>query len=290
MIKECIKDYKATIENREKAIKEMSKTGRHFAYLGLLLFCGSFAFLPSITTPSFLNLTSPFTASVLFGGLIALGMTSTFVGGMINLRRGIPQITSSSEDTIFLTLFEALTSFETYRKDNLELAKYQCIRKLNKVRYLMRLYWKPSDIAVVTKEVGNEIETFKEKFDKSLIFILKNSRTKNEEKIKVIDSVLNEFGEYLIDPNKEKLLELNKKMDSLHPEDVKPLFSLTDSIRQWQSIRHILLTILILTASLSSAFFGFYYMHVTADTAIIVFATIFGPLMAVYFTHVLRKH
>jgi hypothetical protein len=289
MIKECIKDYKATIENREKAIKEMSKTGRYIIYFGMLLFLSSLVLIPFLTIPFFQNFISQ-TTWAWFGGLEAAGVTCVFIGGAINWRRGIPQTTFSSEDIIFLPLFEALTSFETYKKDSLELAKFQCIKKLNKVRSLMRLYWKPSDIAVVTKEIGNEIETFKEKFDENLIFILKNSRTKNEEKIKVIDSVLNEFGEYLIEPNKERLVELNKKIDSLHPEDVKPIYSLSDFVRQRQSIRHILVTIVILVASLSPAFYGFYYMHVTVDTAILVFAAIFGPLMAVYFAYVLRKH
>jgi hypothetical protein len=282
VIKESIKEHKESLKNRERTYNAMSKTGRYIAYFGFLLFLSSFLTIPL----SLGSLVPSSTATQGWVSLFFIGLLVIFIGGAYNRLKGIPQFSFSSDDAIFLKLYDAITSLETYKNDKLELAKYQCLKELNGVRKLMRYYWEPSSITVVMKEIGNEIETFKKRFAKNLIFTLENGI-----ELESVDDTLNEFGEYLIDPSKKKLVDLNKRMDALpHPkEEVESHYFLTDLLKHHQVLKPISVMSLFFALSLLCASVAFYYIHVSTDTAAIVFVTIFGVFAAPYIAYILRR-
>jgi hypothetical protein len=284
MINERIKEHKEVLENRERTYETMSKTGRYISYFGLLLFLISFLSLPL----SLGNLIPSSIAGQVWVSLFGLGSLIIFVGGIYNRLKGISSFYVSSEEFIFLELVEALTSLETYKKEKLDLARYQCLKELHKTDGLIKYYWvPPSRVQIVMREIGDEIVTFEERFVKNLIFSLESGG-----EIEKVDDILTEFGLYLIDPSKDKLTSLNKKMDSLPHSEVKH-YPISEFFKHHEIAKYFLVIGLIFAISLSSSLFGFYYMHVSADTALIVFATIFGPLAAVVaaiiITYILRR-
>lgn len=273
MVNERIKEYKETLENRERTYKAMSKTGRSVMYFGLLLLALSlFLFIPL----SYGHVVSKSTAWYGWSSVFASGFFIILIGAAYNRSKGITPLYFSPDDEIFLEVFEALTSLETYKKEKLELAKHQCLKELNRVGRLIKYNWTLDDVRVVMKEIGDEIETFEKRFAKNLIFTLESGK-----EIENVHDILTEFGLYLIDPNKEKLISLNEKMDSLPHSDVTSHYAITD-FKHHPIIKDFLIIGLILVFSLFSALFGFYYSHVSSDTSDIVFATIFTPLAAAY--------
>jgi hypothetical protein len=279
MVDERLKEHKEALENRKRTYKAMSKTGKGVMYFGLFLWACGLLSIPLYYSHS----VSSTMGWDIWLSLLGAGFFIIVIGGAYNKLKGVTAFYFSSEDTIFLELFEALTSLETYNKEKLELARNQCLKELNEVLRLIRLYWAFGNVQVVITEIGNEIETFEERFAKNLIFTLESGK-----EIENVEGILTEFGLYLISPSKAKLVSLNKNMGSLpHSEGTRAGFM------HHRIIQHILVIGLILAVSLFSALFGFYYSHISIDTAYVVFATIFGPAVTIYiayiFTYVGRK-
>lgn len=287
MVKKNIKDYKDALETRIKTFKELSKRGRWVRNFGLLLVLIDIAMLFIL-----LNIIMATNiVMIIYVLLFITGSLIAFLGDHLIKSKGIPTIPSlylSSDEKIFLKIFNALDFLEVHLNEGLEPAKYQCLKEMHEAQKLMEEYWVTSDIKVIMKEIGNEIETFKEKFEKNLIYTLENALEK--ETIQSAYNILTEFGEYFSDPTKEKLIDLNKKMDSLsHSEIIRPHYPIIDFLMRYQIHQHAAVMALIFAVGFFSASLGIYYGHISIDTAFVVFATIFGPLIAAYVAYVLRK-
>lgn len=285
MVKQNIKDYKHAIETRVRTFKELSKRGRWVRNFGILLM------LIDIVILFILFTIFTYIALIVYSLLFIVSVLIVYIGNSLIESKGIPKISSlyiSSDEKIFLKIVDALAFLEVHLKEGLEPAKYQCLKELHEAHKLMEEYWMASDIKVIMKEIGNEIETFKDNFEKNLIYTLEGALEK--ETIQSEYDILTEFGEYFIDPSKEKLVDLNKKMDSLlHSEKARPRYPIVDFLKRHQVHQHVAVIASIFAVGFFSALLGIYYGDISMDTAFIVFATIFGPLIAVYLTYVLRR-
>lgn len=282
--KQKIRERKNTLENREKTYDTLSKRWRLIAYFGILLVCSSFVF---VLLGPFMPSNAAFNGWLLmFGG----GFLTAIVAQLAIKLKGVPQIYFSPEDEIFLKVFDAITSLETYMKDKdgFEPARNQSIKELHGAYKLIKYHWEPSKIAVVVKEIGDIIETFKERFDKKLVSTLKNS-TKMK-KAQTILAILYEFGDFLIDPNKEKLVNLNEKMNSLpYSEEGKPSYRIIDFLKRHQIPRHTVIVTLFFSIGLFPALFVFYSLGASINTAVQLFVGVFGPLISGYIIYLLKK-
>lgn len=289
MVKDNIKEYKETLENRERTYRELSKRGRWMQNFGALLVAFSFVFfilLPVVLPPN--------TAFILWVLTVIIGIIMVQIGVFFVKSKGVPKVYFSPDEQIFLKIFDGLTFLDSYVKEKLEPARYQCLKELREAYKLIEYHWELSEIGVVMKEIGDEIETFKEKFDRNLIFTLESS-----EKIETLYDKLTKFAEYLIAPSKEKLIALNNEMDSLlHSKKVRAHYTTTDFLKitifdflkHYQVHRHALVIALIFTVTFSPTLFLIYYCHASIDTAALVFAAIFGPIVTIYLTHTLKKY
>lgn len=286
MVKENIKEYKDALETRRKTYKELTKRERWMVNVGsLLILCSIFALIFLV-----------YWVDVMIGAatmllLMITGSLMVFIGQHLMQSKGIPKFPRlwfSCDEKIFLKIFEALTFLETYLKEKLQPAKYQCLKTLHEAHKLMEEYWMPSEIKVIMKEIGNEIEVFKEKFEHNLVYTLSYGTKK--ENVQGVYDTMTEFAEYLIDPSKEKLVALNKRTDSLlRSEITRPRFPIVAFLKRYQIHYHAIGICSIFAVASFSALLGIYYGQISGDTAFVVFATIFGPLIAVYFTYVLRR-
>ena len=286
MVSEKIKGYKDALETRVRTFKELSKRGRWTIRFGIFLsLIGVLIYFPLLLMiPTTI---ATFITFLTFGsGVLMVVIATRFIES-----KGIPRIQSfylSPDEKIFLESFDALTFLEAYLNRKLEPAKYQCLKELREAHELMEEYWAPSEIKVIMKEIGNEMETFKEKFDENLIYTLE--RGMRVETVQAAYDILAEFGEYLIDPSKEKLVELNKKMDSLpHSETRRLRYPITDFIKKYQIHKHSIVVGVILLAGAIPALLGLHYGDISTDAAILVFAAISGPSIAAYLEYVLKK-
>jgi len=287
MVEDNIKEHKNALETRVRTFKELSKRGRWTVNFGILLWLIGIAIyfplalLETPTTTAMTGLLLPFGA----------GFLIVFIGRHLIESKGIPRVPRlylSPDEKIFLAIFDGLTFLEAYLKKDLEPAKYQCLNELREAHELMEEHWVPSEIKVIMKEIGNEIETFKENFEENLIYTVERGTKK--ETIQATYNILNELEEYLIDPSKEKLVDLNKKMGSLpHSEIVKPRYAIVDLLKQHQLHRHAIVVGLILAAGFIPALLGVHYGVFSIDAAVVLFVGISGPSIAIYLDYILKK-
>lgn len=289
MVGKNIKDYKDALETRIRTYKELTKRERWITY------CGTFLMVSS--TLLFFVLAFVFWwLPVIIAGyamliLMVIGSTMVFTAQHLTEIKGVPRFQRlwlNCDERIFLKIFDALVFLGNYLQQKLGPAKYQCLKTLLQVHALMQEYWTPSEIKVVMKEIGSEIETFKEKFEKNLIFTLeKGIKT---ETVHGVYDILTEFATYLIEPDKERLVDLNKKMDSLlHSDITRPRYPIVAFLKRYKVHQHVAVLGAVLAIGFFSAYLGIYYKQISMDTAFVVFATIFGPLAAVYLSYVLRR-
>ena len=289
MVSEKIKEYKNSLETRVRTFKELSKRGRWISNFGFLLSFSGIAIFFLV----FLLTEDVFTPFISFFVMFLVGIFLVFLGTHVIVSKGVPRYQDfylSSDEKIFLKIFDALTFFEAHLHRKLEPARYQCLNELREAYGLMEEYWVPTGIKVILKEIGSEIQIFKEKFDENLIYSLE--RGTKTETVQEIYDILSEFGEYLIDPSKEKLVELNKRMDSdslLHLETTRPRYPIVDFLKKYKIQKHAIVVGLIVLCGVVPSLIGLNYGAISSDSAIIVFATISGPSIAVYLGHVLRK-
>lgn len=287
-IKESIKEHKNALANRERTYKELSKRGRRIGYFGILLFISSFLFIPLG------YLIPPEIATRMWVLMFGIGLLLVFIGQLVIKLKGVPSTYFSPDDEIFLKAFDALTFLETYMRDNLELAKHQCLNELHETNRLMKYYWKPSEIEVVMKEIGNEIETFKEKFEEDLIYTSRYGTKK--EGFQTVFDLLTEFAEYLIDPSKEKLIHLNQNIDLnqkkgslLHSKKARPSYRVIDFFKRHQIHKHVAFVTLFFAFGFFPALFGIYFSDISINTAYMLFAAIFGPSIGGYIIYLLKR-
>jgi len=283
MVKETLKDHKNILENRKRTYEALSKTGRWVSYFGLLLMFGGLILIGLIV-----SIWGTPTHTLGYGYFLSIigGTFMMLLGSLINKLKGIPKNYFSPDEEIFLKIFDALTFLEPYMKEKIEPAKYQCLKKLNVAHGLIKYYWDPTNIGVVMKEVGNEIEVFKERFDRYLIFTLEQGKETKE-----IYEILTEFGEYLIDPSKEKLVNLNKEMQHYlqFSEKARARYPIIDLLKRYQIHKHVIFVALFFAVAFIPAVFGIYYSGISMDTAYTLFAAFFAPLITGYIIYLLKR-
>lgn len=281
MVKERIREYKDTLDNRARTYKELSKRGRWILYSGVLLMFGSSLFI----LPGFLFISPIAYALIGYFATILVGVAVTTIGRLIIKLKGVPESYFSPDEQIFLKVFNALISFETFLKEKLEPARLQCLKELREAYGLIEYFWDPSQIGVVMKEMGKEIEAFKENFDRNLIFTFEEGS--ETEKVR---EILTEFADHLRAPSKVKLTKLKEKMDSLpRSERPRPRYPTIDRLKRYQVHKHIIIVGFIFAIGLVPAFLVVYYGHGSLVEALIVFATIFGPSVGAYLNHMLKR-
>ena len=281
MVKDCIREYKDTLENRERTYNELSKGGRRLVYLSFVAVLSGILFiLIGFQFPSLLPYgVIGYFAAITIGALVAL------IGRFVIKSKGVPSPYFSPDEQIFLRVFDALVSLETYLKENLEPARFQSLKELQEAYRIIEDSWDPSQIGVVMKEIGKEIEAFKEGFDRNLIFTLEHG-TETEK----VHEILTEFADYLRSPSNVKLTELKEKMDSLpRSKKPRPRYPTIERLKRHQVHKHSIVIAFLFAIGLVPALLVVYYGRGSLVEAVLAFVTIFGPLAAVYLNHMLKR-
>jgi hypothetical protein len=127
----------------------------------------------------------------------------------------------TADEKIFLKLFEAVGNIVSYLNTQEQKAsspsagsseplKYQGLKYMRETYGLLSTGWQPSKINVVMKTIGNDIEDFKQEFERSLVYTLEFGMKR--ENVESVFNILEQFARFLIDPTKEDLLKLNKNI------------------------------------------------------------------------------
>jgi hypothetical protein len=299
----ALKDHKDLLDNRLVTYEEQSKRGNWLMNSGILL-----AILGAFLYPIGTSLThqEPVLILALSVFLLIFGCLLAILGLRINDKRGIPrQFTGyfTIDERIFLKLFESLTALEgylnsepkeghqDYRKS--EPLRYQGLKYMRETHDLLDAEWRPTNIGVVMKTIGEDMEDFKQEFERSLINTVEfGSKRENV----VVFDILTEFAEFLMNPDKGGLVILNANIKKRQEENLllrsdkpHPCYPIIDSLLRYRVPQHSMIFAIILLSSFFIAYVGWLNWHIDVNTAYMVFATLSSPLLAVYFGYMLKR-
>ena len=292
-MEDYFKDHKEALEKRLKTYDDLSRSGRTVQNLGTLLVLGSIAVMFFMVYVS----KNP----VLGGGLTLLLFLGAFgilfLGRHMILSKGVPAFPAlylSSDEKVFLKVYDAWTNLASYVHEGLEPARHQCLRYMRETYYLLNEYWKMGDVRVVIEEIGGELEKFKKAFESHLIYTLEHKIKKEQQD--AVFFVLTLFGQFLVEPTKSRLVYMNgtiadfqKRGDLLFTDNPSSKYPVFEILKRHNIHKHAVAVSIISAVSLVAPVFLLHSGEISADTALIAFSTVFGPLLAVYFAYVLRR-
>lgn len=294
-MEDYFRNHKDALEKRLRTYDDLSRRGRAVQNLGLLLVLGGMAVMLYVIYAAI----NPALAIGLSSVVLICAFCLAFLGRHMILSKGIPafpHLYLSSDETIFLKVYDAWTSLASYLQEGLlEPARHQCLRYMRETYDLLNEYWKMSDVKVVMEEIGDEVDKFRKAFESHLIYTLEHKPKK--EQADAVFFVLTVFGQFLIEPTKSRLVWMNvtiddfqKRGDLLFNEKSSSPYLMLQYLKRHYVHQHAAIIGLIFAVGFVPAIWGLYSGQITTDTAYILFGTIFGPLLTAYFTFVLMRH
>jgi len=292
-MEDYFKNHKDVLETRIRTYNDLSRSGRRVQNLGILLVLGGMAAMFFVFYVSKNSILGGSVTILLFLGAIGI----SFLGRRMILSKGVPvfyELYLSSDEKIFLKVYDAWTSLASYVHEGLEPARHQCLRYLRETYVLLNEYWKMGDVKVVMEEIGGELNKFRKAFESRLIYTLEH-RTKKEQGDTVF-FVLTEFGQFLIEPTKSRLVQMNGDIEDFQKRGTllftdKPSlkYPIFETLKRHDIHKHVVVVGIISAVSLVAPVFLLYSGEINADAALIAFSTVFGPLIAVYLAYVLNR-
>jgi hypothetical protein len=299
----ALKDQQNSLDIRLVTYKEQSKRGNWLMNSGMLLGILG-AFLYPIGTS--LTYQEPVLLLALSAFLLIFGCLLAILGLRINDKRGIPrQFTEylTIEERIFLKLFESLAALEgylnsepeeghqDYRKS--EPLRYQGLKYMRETHNLLNTEWRPTNIGVIMKTVGKDMEDFKQEFERSLINTVEfGSKRENV----VVFDILTEFAEFLMNPDKGGLLILNANIKKrqeeqllLRSDKLHPRYPIIDFLLRHGIPKHLAWLSMIFLSSFFIAYVGWLNWHIDVNTAYMVFTTFSVTLLVIYSRYVSKR-
>lgn len=302
-IEEGLKEYKNSLESREASYIEQAKLGNRITGFGMFLALMGF-FVPLLLITPFKDAQAFLAVVVVL--LMAVGLSLAYWGRRINDKKGIPRLPIqylTSDEKIFLEVFKSLTNLADYlnepenvRQDSRksEPLRIQGLKCMRETYGLLNGAWQSSDIKVVMKTIGNDMVDFKEEFGRSLIYTVESATKK--ENVETSFNILTRFANFLRDPTKELLVKLKQDIKAeqetsqlLRTDKLSPRYPILDTILRRGILQHLAILGTIFAVAFCSAFVPFSLAHIDMNTAILVFAAIFGPSLAVYLDFAFRR-
>ena len=303
-LEKSLQEHKTSLENRVTTYREQSRLGNRIINLGFVLTISSLLGMFLLVNPKYEWVTLGIAVVM---ALMAFGFFFLFLGRRINDKKGLPRFPTeylTADEKIFLKLFDALSNMKNYLNDELketpknhvrsEPLRYQVLKYMRETYRLLYTDWQPSNIKVVMKTIGNDIEDFKQEFERSLIYTVEFGTRR--ENVEVVFKILEEFARFLIDPNREDLLKLKenikKEQDQkclLRSDKPRSRYPLVDSILRYSVPQHLMIISIILLSGFAIAFFGVSSGQIDVNTAYLVFVGFSGPSLAAYFGYLLLK-
>jgi len=221
---------------------------------------------------------------LLFIGPLMMGL---FVGATLS-RFAIPYMLSL-EESLFLKVCSVIEDLGAYIEDEREPDRKSAEKKIEKILSEIEK-WYIGDIKLCANVIGSRLEAFKEAFYRKVI-----SSVRQREKPDLINAyfILRGFAKYLLESEQkiEDIERMTKAMNEMikvtapsGPSAPKTILGLKVNTL----LLHIGLLTLIMVCGVTPAILGIYYGNISLENAFLVFAAIFGPLIAVYLSYVLR--
>jgi len=141
--------------------------------------------------------------------------------------------------------------------------------------------WKLGDFRLARRNFGTAISDISVNLYQSVIPSLEKRK-----KLDKVEQILYQFANYLLSPNIKTLEHVNsyisKELDSYYVEEAR-------FFRSRGILKHAMIVGLIFSFSVVPILLGFHFGPISLDTAILAFAGIFGPSIAVYISNALKK-
>jgi hypothetical protein len=215
-------------------------------------------------------------------------------GAMVLVRRKGLVYRPDADNLMLYHTCSILESLEDYHKSEPSALKEEFRKKAVKsgkgLLATAKKDWNLGDFGLAKKVYGGVISSILENLWKRVV---PNLEREDEETLKKVEHALYQFAHYLLNPSLENLQQANKSMsDNLDSYETAKLgfvarcsaFFTTHTVP-----KHTIIVSLIFAVGFIPALLGLHYGRISTDSAFLLFGTIFGPLIAVYLSHVLRK-
>jgi len=195
------------------------------------------------------------------------------------------------EQRVFLKVCSAVDDLSEYLEDGREPDRKRAEKKIQGISDEIEK-WNFGRLQLSKKTLGPHFEPFKEAFYRKVAGAVKQREKKD---LMSACQFLKDFLKYLSSDD-PKIDDVDRMTKAMNEEISVTLFPraatkrrIFRSLKEANLTRHIKAVGLIFAAGLIPALLGTYIWHASIETALIVFATIFGPLIAVYLSDVLKK-
>ena len=281
MLYPALKDAYEKIQNRIQMYKKAARTGRIILNFG---FAWSILSIFLVLVFLLLEIKLFLDISVLWMISLSVGLFFMLLGAQINKFKGIVTPMLLAEENAFLKIYKALVHFDNYQKENFLTSKGAALKLLAKVGRSMRsLVWRTGDLKIIREIVGNELELFKENYEKRLLPTLEKGNKKDFDRG---IALLVKFAFYLLHPTIKTLRELNEDMEKLPRSTARIGFipRVTIEIKTRPIAKHTVALVLSILASIIAFYIGM-AVHASIDASyyasIGTFTVLFGAYIAV---------
>lgn len=232
---------------------------------------------------------------VMYSGLV-FAYASLFVVFSVGylLQRKSRVYCPEADDLILYETCSAIEHLGDYRKSRPSSVKEEhrkgAVHDVRQLLSVLNKEWTVGDHRLAKETFGEVISSISDNLTNRVI---PNLEEGNKETLEKVEHSLYQLAQYLMRPSIEALRNVNKTItESLQEiELAKPSF-----IKRFSSfftvhslLKNVIVLGLIFSAGFIPALCGFQYGGSSIDTALLVFAGIFGPSMAVYLAYVMKK-
>jgi len=136
-------------------------------------------------------------------------------------------------------------------------------------------------LAGVNKEVNENLRLLKRNLKERIIPRITQG---DEDDIKIVHAIMEEFAKCLLDPTVQKLKDLNDSMSELKPI-LKEKVKLIPFFDRYPKLRHGFILLINGFCGFLAFYVGINFLHVSTDTAFIAGTTLFGTLTLAYINY-----
>lgn len=187
-----------------------------------------------------------------------------------------------------------LESLEDYHKSKTSALKEEFRKKAVKsgkgLLATAKKGWRLGDFGLAKKVYGEVITNISENLSKRVV---PNLERGDEETLKKAKHTIYQFAQYLLHPSLETLQHvsqsMSKELDSYETRELGFVDRCSAFFTTNAVLKHTIIVSLIFAVGFIPALVGLHYGRISADSAFLLFGTIFGPLIAVYLSYALRK-
>ena len=226
------------------------------------------------------------TRFILFGVPLLVSMVIITILG--NLRTHYQLL---REERLFLKVYSAIEYLGEYLEDGRETDIKRARKRIESILGEVE-FWRGGNLRLTKNVIGAPLELFGKVFYEKLVAAIRQG---DKDDLIQAHRLLNTFAKYLLNP-KPEIKDLNfltnamgASIEATLPSKRGISETISHSFREMNVIRNVGIITACVICGLIPALIATYFLMVSMDTAVIVFATIFGPLIAVYLTYILIK-